>query len=237
MLARNPSEFFLISQKDGWIPLKDVYKALHEKKLFTFLTTKAIKQYLELFRPPEFQLKDEKIRARPDLVIPGLFSYGKISPPPELFYPFRPKAFEFISTNGIKVRQGEKWTLLFDSRKKALVFGKRIHNKPLVAKIFAKKAENNGIIFFNGGHGVFLVSQTIPVDFIEITPVTSKTDKKQKPEKKRKEEALNSTLKEKFLAGTFIPSPVDVDMDKLKRAERYKKKKGGKKHGKKRKRY
>ena len=233
MLARNPTEFFLISQEDGWIPLKDIHKALHEQKLFTFLTLKAIRQYLELFRPPEFQLNNDKIRVSPHLVTPGLFSYKKTSPPPELFYPFRPTAYEFISTNGLAVSQGKKWTLLFDSREKALLFGKRIHNKPLIAKIFAKNAENNGVIFFSGGNGIFLVSQRIPVNFIELPPIT--TSQKQRPSKKKKEEDISDAPKENVLVGSFIPSP--VEMDKLKNAERYRRKKGKKKHARKGKKY
>ncbi len=208
MLARHPSEFRLIGDTEGWVRIKDLHKALLEERLFPHITPKAIEQHLLVFRPKGFEVSEGRVRALPGLQDPGIFDYANARPPEMLFAPIRPKALHYVEDHGLGNCRENGWIVLFSSRKEALLYGKRFHNKPMLCKITAGKAYQDGVQFRHAGGGLYLAKK-IERQWL-ILPQIRDEFVREKPRKKSSEESLRSTVdsETEFLRqiGGFSPS-------------------------------
>jgi len=235
MLGRNPAEFLLISHNNGWISFKELHKALLEEGTFSFLTLNSLKQHFSLFKPREFEVDGEYVRVKQDLLKEPIFSYENKPPPEFLFFPIRQRAYFYIEKHGYERSQNKKWNILCSSREKAILLGKRFTNAPLIIKVYAQRALKAGINFYYARHEIYLVREKIQPEFLELPQVDESFYEKHKPkdetlkEKKiEKEKHISDELN--LLSGTFFPS-IDA-FEKLKRAEKYSRRKGLKKRGK-----
>ncbi len=222
ILAKNPGEFFIVSEnEDGWVSISDVHKALMEIDA-TFITPKGLLQYFSLYRPVEFQVDADKsmVRARPEIVKDGLFSYTPKNPPPYLFVPIRPKAYFSVEKRGIGP-QGKVWLPLLASRRRAKTYGKRFHQSPLIIKVLSETAHSLGHAFYYAGSELYLTDSWIEPTLLEMprAPVRRKqeesVDNVRKRGKREKKDGVNKNRYEKcqesedektILPGTFMPS-------------------------------
>ncbi len=210
MLARNPASFLLIGDLGGWIRIKDIHKALMEEKLFPAMTPARIEQHLRLFAPEGFEISGKMVRALPGVQANGLFDYQPSSPPPMLFAAIRPKALRHVTSSGLFASEGGRRIVLFSSRKNALVFGKRFHPRPVICKIIASQAGQNGVTFFYAGSGVYLAdkidTQWLILPEVKEEPVENKTNVQKAP--RGRPAAANDTGWQGHAAeaGSFIPT-------------------------------
>ncbi len=240
LLAKNPSEFMLVSEADGWLRITDIHKALMEIG-GTHLTPKTLLQYFLLYGFNEFETDEKNKFARARVPREGIFSYRPKNPPPILFVPIRPKAFWTIEKQGIGP-QGKKWLPLFASRSNALIFGKRFHHSPLVIKILAEMAHLAGTVFYYAGSQLYLVESRIDPAFLKMprAPASKKDsapDRRAKDGSVPKKHALEPGKKEKegaLLTGTFMPS-IEAVEDFYREKERRARKRAQKTRRKKRK--
>ena len=225
LLAKNPSEFMLVTEADGWLRITDIHKALMEIGV-THLTPKALLQYFLLYGFNEFETDEKNKLVRARLPREGIFLYRPKNPPPFLFVPIRPKAFWATEKQGIGP-QGKKWLPLFASRSKALIFGKRFHHSPLIIKVLAEMAHQAEIIFYYAGSQLYLIDSWIDPAFLRMpqAPIRKRddtTDKRDKSGARSKKHSLEAEEKNKegsVLSGTFMPS-IEVVEDFYREKER-----------------
>ena len=213
MLGRNPAEFRLIGDEGGWISIRDIHKALLEEKLFSGMTPRGIEQYLLLFRPEGFEASEGKVRVLPELQKPGIFDYQPARPPDMLFAAIRPRALTHADISGLTATGEKRWIVLFSSRKEALLFGKRFHNRPVLCKIIAEKAAQDGAIFLHAGAGLYL-SRKIGRQWLVLPQIKEKLVR----DKSKKELSEKGTLNEldsetEFIRhiGSFSPSTASFE--------------------------
>ncbi len=212
MLARNPAEFRLVGDGQGWIPIRDLHKALLEEGLFKGMTPAGIQQHVLLFRPKGLQVSDGKIRALPEYVEPGIFEYRSSMPPHTLFMPIRPRAVFHVENHGLTAPKEKGWLILFSSRKDALLYGKRFHNQPVLCKIRAEEANRDGVGFRYAGGGLYL-SKRIERQWLILPQVKEGLGRESKDAELSggRSPAEKGTLKAPAMeglknSGTFFPS-------------------------------
>ncbi len=208
MLARNPASFRLVADEGGWVRIRDIHKALLEEKLFPGMTPAGIKQHLLLFRPAGFECSDKRIRALPGLQSPGIFDYKIATPPEKLFTPIRPRALRHVDGHGLTAAGEAGWIVLLSSRKDALLFGKRFHNRPVLCKITAAKASQGGETFRHAGSGLYL-SEKVERQWLILPEIREETaSEKQKTEPNTGIQTAESAGREETFrdAGSFFPS-------------------------------
>ena len=208
MLARNPASFRLVADEGGWVRIRDIHKALLEEKLFPGMTPAGIEQHLLLFRPTGFECSDKRARALPGLQSPGIFDYQAAAPPEMLFAPIRPKALRHVDGHGLSAADKTGWLVLLSSKKDALLFGKRFHNRPVLCKITAAKANQAGVTFRHAGSGLYL-SEKVERQWLILPEIREEAAlDKQKTESNAGIKAAEPTGREEAFrdAGSFFPS-------------------------------
>ena len=215
ILGKNPAEFLLVVDKEGWIRLKDIYKVLSEEKIAPFSSLNSLKQYFCLYRPQQFEIREKEglVRARPEFIKPGVFDYRPKEPPPFLFCPIRPKAYFSVGKRGIGP-QGKTWLCLCASRDAAKVLGKRFHHAPLIVKVLSRDAFNQGHIFHYAGSELYLTKKWLEPEWLQLPspPKNILEREREAAEKNKKEKKTGSSRPEKrdneipTLPGSFMPS-------------------------------
>ncbi len=247
ILSKNPADFLLVADHDGWIPLADLHKALMEEKIFPFLTPSALRQHFLLYKPKGLEIHQDgaMVRAIPGVAPSNLFSYVEKIPPPVLFVPIRPKAFFAVEKKGIGP-QARKWLLLCASRQNAIRLGKRFHNKPSIIKVMSGVAHDAGLAFHYAGGELYLTNNWIEPTFLQMPrPPVKRSEKEDHILRKQDKSGKisSSGIKEKEaleqdqLPGSFLPSVEYFEIfskQKERRAKRLSKKERFKKKGKRR---
>ncbi len=215
ILGKNPAEFLLVGDKEGWIKLKELHKVLLEEKLAPFLTPSTLKQYFCLYRPSQFEIREKEglVRARPESTRPGIFDYPPKKPPPFLFCPIRPKAYFSVKKRGIDP-QGKTWLCLCASRDAAKVLGKRFHHAPLIVKVLSRDAFNQGHIFHYAGSELYLTKEWLEPVWLKLPSLPKNILEREQDaaEKNKKEKKAEPSGSEKrgdeipILPGSFMPS-------------------------------
>ncbi len=215
ILGKNPAEFLLVGDKEGWIRLKDLHKVLSEEKMLPFLTPSSLKQYFCLYRPGQFEIREKEglVRARPESIRPGIFDYPPKEPPPFLFCPIRPRAYFSVEKRGIGP-QGKTWLCLCASRDAARVVGRRFHHAPLIIKVLSREAFNQGHIFHYAGSELYLTREWLEPVWLKLPPAPKKSleMEQEKNEKNKKEKKVMPSGSEErdddtpILPGSFMPS-------------------------------
>ncbi len=243
LLAKNPAEFMLVSDTDGWIRIGDIHKALMEIGV-SYLTPRSLLQYFLLYGFEEFETDEKNKLVRARTAKDGVFSYMPKNPPAFLFIPIRPKAFFTVERQGIGP-QGRKWLPLFASRAKANIFGKRFHHSPLIIKVLAGLAHGAGTIFYYAGSQLYLIDSWIDPGLLSMPQAPNikrddacnKTDRDKIKDRENPSKAEKESEGEHILPGTFMPSievMEDFYREKERRARKRAQKAKGKKKGKRR---
>jgi len=214
ILAKNPAEFLLVGDKEGWIRLKELHKVLSEEKMVPFLTLSTLKQYFCLFRPSEFEIREKEglVRAKPESIKPGIFDYAPKEPPPFLFCPIRPRAYFSVKKRGIGP-QGKTWLCLCASRDAAKTLGKRFHHAPLIIKVLSRDAFSQGHIFHYAGSELYLTKGWLQPTWLNLPPAPKRPEREQDAaQKNNKEKKVGPSGPKKrdddtpILPGSFMPS-------------------------------
>ena len=169
LLGHRPDEFGLVSDPDGFMPLKDVLMALKEEEGWSFVRQSHIE---DLLRDPDrtrFEVKDKLIRVVPEdsSLEPG--PYPAARPPALLYHAARPRAYPVILERGL--RPGARpFVPLFVTPEMALRVGRRRDPKPVLLTIQAARAAESGVVFYRPQELIYLVDLLAP-DFLTGPPL------------------------------------------------------------------
>ncbi len=198
VLGRNPHEFGLVPDKEGFVTYKELVQALNEEPGWRYVRQSHIHEVLlgknrELFQPLEKRIRAtdthwELDLGRPSSTLPAI-----------LYTPVRRKAHPVVMEKGLRSAEG-RYLILSSDRDMALRTGKRRDQDPVVLEVLARVAGSEGVKFYVFGD-LFLGIE-IPAKFIAGPPVSrdvlegrrTETSKKEAAPKKRPYEAPGTFL-------------------------------------------
>lgn len=197
VLGRNPYEFGLVPDEEGFVKKKDLIKAIQEERDWGHVRQSSLEELLVALPDPGIEMDDLRIRAqdRQHLAMPGICE----TIPKLLFIGIRSRAHRHVLGNGIKPYEGERHVLLSSDRDMAERIGRRRDPNPVMVTINTQEAENQGVLFLSAGETIFLARE-IPLKCFTAPPLAAEETEGTKSQKKKENPRKNT-----FMPGSFIP--------------------------------
>lgn len=183
ILSHRPDEFGLVLDGDGFIPLKELHKAIIEEEGWSNVRKRDIQEVLFSGDREKFEVEGKLIRATKNHSIPEKITYEPCVPPKTLYHGTRRKAYPSILRHGLRPMKGQ-YVYLTISEALAHRIGRRRDPNPVMLVIHAKKAHQEGIVFYGTYELIFLV-EDLPVEYFTGPPLPmERAQKVQKKEEK-----------------------------------------------------
>jgi len=218
VLGRNPWEFGLVPDENGYVKIKELIKAINDEEGWRYVRKALIDEILLTIDHPPIEIDGNLIRAknRKDLPKPE-----KCYEPPKLLYTFvRKKAHSFTLENGVKPLGGRPFVILFSDKDMAERVGKRYDRSCIIITVQTRKCMDIGILFARFGENTFL-APFIPKNGFTAPPLPREKPepaKKKKPDKKEEKQSPKSP-------GSFFLDFSDDPIKKKKTRKKMEKKK------------
>lgn len=213
ILGHRPDEFGLVPDKNGYVKVKELLKAMHEEADWRFFRKSNLDEIFVSVPHPPIELKDNFIRAKDRT---QLAKRTSITNPPKILYTsVRRKAYPVVLEKGI-APMGREHVVLSSNHDMAARIGKRLDNQPVLLTVNVEQAMNRGILVLRSGKDLFL-ARHIPVDCF-----SGPSPPKEKAEPVKRE---TLTPKERDKApGSFFPDLSD-NREKKQRTKKQRRKK------------
>jgi putative RNA 2'-phosphotransferase len=192
ILERRPDEFGLVTDKEGFVKVKELLKAVTEENDWKYVRRFHLDEILYSLPSPPFEILDQQIRAKRRDYLPE--TRLTRDPPKLLFTCIRKRAYPSVMEKGISPA-GYPRVILSSDRKLAERIGRRTDQEPVLLTVQAQRSVENGIRFYQAGEALFL-SDSIPPGFFSGPPLP-----KDKMEIKKTEKI--DTVAEPKPAGSF----------------------------------
>jgi putative RNA 2'-phosphotransferase len=199
ILERRPDEFGLVLDKQGYVKIKQLLKALNEEKGWKHVRRFHLDEIQYSIPDPPFEISDNRIRAKRREHLPR----PNVSPRlPKLLYTcVRKKAYPFVAQKGI-FPSGYQQVVLSASPDLAKRIGKRSDSQPVVLSVHVQASVEQGVLFQQIGELLFL-APSIPTGCFVGPPLP-----KEKPvAQKHAQPAKEATPK---MSGSF-----EVNLDRV----------------------
>ena len=159
ILGRNPAEFGLVPDSDGFVKIKEFLKALSEEEGFKYVRTSNINEILITLPNPPFEIEGNHIRAKHRLAMPTKIPVQNL---PKLLYTcIRRKAYPSVLENGI-LPMGFSHVILSSDPDMAERMGKRRDSMPVQLVVQTDISLNKGITFYEAGDTLYLAESIQP---------------------------------------------------------------------------
>ena len=152
-LGRNPDEFGLVPDAEGFVKIKELLKALHEEEGWGFVRRAAIDDVLFTLAAPPVEIVDDRIRA---IQRAHLTERDYEPDPPTLLYTCaRQRAYPVVLRKGL-FPMGRRHVLLAATEALALKIGKRTDADPVLLTVNTAMAQDSGCLFMRASERLFL---------------------------------------------------------------------------------
>ncbi|GAB6094735.1 hypothetical protein JCM14469_09870 [Desulfatiferula olefinivorans] len=211
VLGRNPYEFGLVPDENGFVKIKDLLKAVREEEGFRHVTTGSLLELPLTVKQPAADIQDDLIRAvdRDRLTLPSCEGQA----PKLLFIGIRSRAHGHVMQKGLLPYEGQPYVVLAADRDLAERLGKRKDARPVILTVHTGRAEELGVVFFFAGEGIYL-ARSIPEGCLSGPPPATADDDGDRPKKARGGEKRQIPT-----PGSFFPdlggNPAKARQDKL----------------------
>ncbi len=200
ILGRRPDEFGLVADKDGYIKIKELLKALSEEKGLSYVRRAHLDEILLTLPDPSFEISDNSIRAKSRRHLPEHIDAPH--PPKLLYHCVRQKAYPHVYIKGIHPT-GYSRVILSSNLSLAQRMGRRIDRSAILLTVQVQPCLSKGVAFFNAGEALFLADFIPPGCFSgpplpKEKPVVAKTDVSQKSESRKTAGSFLIDLEEKM---------------------------------------
>jgi putative RNA 2'-phosphotransferase len=166
-LRHDPVLYGLELDKEGWVGLRDVVKALRKRyNRWQDLDVAEIMEMNNTSPKKRFEIKEDKIRALYGHSGNVKIEKPPILPPEKLYHGTSRESYEKILVEGLHAMD-RQFVHLSADWKTAWNVGKRKTDKPVILVIDAKAAAEAGILFYLGNDTVWL-ADFIASEFIKI---------------------------------------------------------------------
>ena len=159
ILGRNPAEFGLVPDSDGFIKIKEFLKALSEEEGLKYVRRSNINEILITLPNPPVEIREEHIRAKHRHAIPSILPAQNL---PKLLYTcVRRKAYPSVLENGIRP-MGFSHVILSSEPEMARRIGRRRDPMPIQLAVQTEISLDKGITFFEAGETLYLAESIQP---------------------------------------------------------------------------
>ena len=159
ILGRNPAEFGLVPDPDGFVKIKDFLKATSEEEGLKYVRRSNINEILITLPNPPIEIKGKHIRAKYRLPMPANIPAKNL---PKLLYTcVRRKAYPGVLENGIRP-MGFSHVILSSEPDMAERMGKRRDPMPIQLVVQTEISLDKGITFFKAGETLYLAESIQP---------------------------------------------------------------------------
>ncbi|MED1725967.1 RNA 2'-phosphotransferase [Brevibacillus parabrevis] len=165
-LRHAPHEYELELDENGWVDVQQLLEALREAKRWTEVKEEHLFQMIEASEKKRHEISGGKIRALYGHSVPQKISKEKKQPPEVLYHGTATRFVSSIMESGL-LPKGRQYVHLSEDTETALQVGKRRDEKPVLLKIHAKKAWEEGTAFYFGNEKVWLADE-ISAKYITI---------------------------------------------------------------------
>ena len=193
VLGRRPDEFGLIPDAKGYVKIKELLKALSEKKDLPHVNFAHINEICTTISHPDIEISDKLIRAKDRTNLPAATIAKNL--PKLLFLCVKKKAYHHISEKGISASTNQI-CILSAEKEMAIRIGKRYDQKPVFLTIYTDNLKKNNIEVIMSGN-LFYTDCYIPNTCFS-GPVLSK-EKNNFKKNKQKKQTEKTEKNEKFI--------------------------------------
>lgn len=200
VLGRRPDEFGLVTDKEGFVKIKDLIKATSEEEGLKYVRRANINEIMLTLPNHGLEVADTLIRAQNREHLPKQ-SFA-LDPPKLLYTCVRKKAYPHVLEKGIRPTGFSK-VILSSKNDLAQRMGRRSDHDAVLLTVQVGQSEDKGVVFFQAGESIFLAESIPPGCFSgpplpKELPDTRKADKlpKQDPKMPAGSFALDLNKKE-----------------------------------------
>ena len=193
VLSRKPDEFGLVTDKEGFVKIKELIKATIEEEGLKYVRRSHINEIMITLPNHGLEVAENLIRAINREHLPKQ-SFA-LDPPKLLYTCVREKAYPYVLDNGI-MPTGFSKVILSSNRALAQRMGRRSDHGAVLLTVKVNQSEVKGVVFFTAGESLFLVDY-IPPDCFSGPPLPKDLPDARKADKPQKEPA-------KIPAGSFF---------------------------------
>jgi len=184
VLGRQPDEFGLIPDAEGFVRIKELLKALHEEADWRYVNLSHLNEVLLTVSGAPFELRDNRIR---NLQRKASENGVENHEPPKLLYAaVRGRAYPHVQAEGIRPSSHPQVVLAAD-RDMAERLGRRSDPNPVILTVNVRSALAAGVVLVASGEDLFLADNVPPGCFSGPSVPADKPIPNEKPmfEKKR----------------------------------------------------
>lgn len=209
VLGRQPDEFGLVPDRQGYVKIKDLMKALGEEPGWRHVRVNHIREVVYTSRPAPVEMEDNRIRAvdRSHLFSPRIAD----EPPKLLYYPIRRRAYPSLAERGLPPRPSPDRIILAGDMALARRLGRRIDSDPVMLTVNSHQALENGATLWRFGESLYL-SDCLPPGSFSGPPLPKN------PPQPKKAEAPNGRTAPKT-PGSYLMDPA-LTTGKVDRAQK-----------------
>jgi len=193
VLSRKPDEFGLVTDKEGFVKIKELIKATIEEEGLKYVRRSHINEIMITLPNHGLEVAENLIRAINREHLPKQ-SFA-LNPPKLLYTCVREKAYPYVLDKGI-MPTGFSKVILSSNRDLAHRMGRRSDHGAVLLTVQVNQSEVKGVVFFTAGESLFL-ADSIPPDCFSGPPLPKDLPDTRKADKPQKEPA-------KIPAGSFF---------------------------------
>jgi putative RNA 2'-phosphotransferase len=173
LLGRQPDEFGLVPDSDGFVRIKELLQALHEEQGWRHVRQAHLNEVLVVPEKPVIEIDGARIRALDTSRLPAAEEAGDL--PKLLYIAIRQRAYPAVLERGLAAPPGRHLTL---SREKemALRIGRRADNHPILLTVHVGECVKYSTRFQEYGRMLFLADRVNPGTFSGPALPKSKPD-------------------------------------------------------------
>jgi putative RNA 2'-phosphotransferase len=176
-LGTAPYEFGVVPDQGGWVPIKDLVKALHDEPDWRFVRESMVLEAATRLAPETLESDGRLVRARERRPLERDYA---ATPPGHLYYGARRRAWSVIHEKGLTPSQGAA-LILSATPQEALKLGHRRDSEALLITVQARKAYERGVLFSLLGERLWLCDW-LPADCL-LGPSVQEDQPQKKPAK------------------------------------------------------
>lgn len=196
ILERNPFEFGLIPDQNGYVKIKELIKAVVEEDGWSHIKKSHLDEINYSFPDSPIEISDNIIRAKDRSKYKKPVYAEQL--PKEIYTAIRSKAHFHVSKKGIDSGESE-YVILSSDKTVAEKIGKRKDRKPVILKINTALAEDEGVFFYSAGDSIYLTKH-IPAGCFSGPPLPV-----QKNTGTKKQSVKSIDKKSTATPGSFFP--------------------------------
>jgi putative RNA 2'-phosphotransferase len=165
-LRHHPESFGLTLDAEGWVPISELLLALQQRSPWQQVSLEDIAAIMAQSEKQRFELHGTLIRASYGHSVPQRQTRTEVIPPAVLFHGTTPTAAQAIRAEGLKPMQRQYVHLSADEATARAVALRRTPH-PVILRIAARQAHEQGISFFSGNDTTWLADH-IPAAFLDF---------------------------------------------------------------------